>query len=402
MFRALTETRTRADATEPTLRLPAQPTTDAGSRADGLRTSSAARDTRWDEFLAGIPRANHTQTSLWSRVKSTMGWRPVRVLAERGGQIVGGVQILYRRIPVVGSIGYISGGPVLARHDPALAARIMDEVEATGRRLGMRALAVQPPGAGDTWPAHLGDRGYVRTDVAINPRATIVLDVSRPPDEIMATMASKTRYNIRLSARRSVVVRDGDVDDLDTYYELLRSTADRQGFTPFPKAYFAAMWDTLTPGGHLRLSLAEVDGRAVSGQLAVIFGDTVVNKLSVWSGEAGSHRPNEALQWATIRWAHEHGRRYYDLEGMDLPAARAVIRGEPLPSSAGQTVTSFKLGFGGDVVLRPEVRMCIRSTSLRWGFAMLYPRFGRLKSIKRIIRRARTRNSRVLDGTGAR
>jgi len=353
--------------------------------------ANAADDQRWDDFLATVPGGNHTQTSLWGRVKATMGWRAVRVVAERHDRVAGGAQILYRRIPAVGAVGYVSRGPVLADDDSALGALLMDEVERTARTLGIRALAVQAPGTTDRWPAYLAARGYVEADTQVAPRATVILDVRPEPDEILAAMTSKTRYNIRLSGRRSVAVREGGVDDLDTYYQLLRATASRQRFTPYPKEYFLAMWRALTPGGHIRLALAEVDGVAVSAQLAIAFGDTVVNKLSVWSGEAGSRRPNEALQWSTIRWAHAGGYGFYDFEGVELAAARALVRGEPLPPSVAQSVTSFKLGFGGDVVLMPAVGVYVSNAGLRWGLTMLSPRVGRAGSVKAIINRARTR-----------
>jgi hypothetical protein len=34
-----------------------------------------------------------------------------------------------------------------------------------------------------------------------------------------------------------------------------------------------------------------------------------------WSGEHRSRRPNEALDWAGIRWAAEQGLRWYDFHG---------------------------------------------------------------------------------------
>lgn len=363
------------------------------SRAGRVLLSHAARDPRWDAFLAGQPGDNHTQTSLWAQIKATMGWRTARVLAERDDRIVGGAQILYRRIPVVGALGYIPHGPVLSDSDEALGAAVKAGVARALGSLRIRVLAVQPPGTTEEWPSYLQSSEYVATDSQLAPRATSVLDVSRDPDEILAAMASKTRYNVRLSGRRSVVVREGTRKDLETYYRILQATASRQGFTPLPKRYFHAIWDTLTPGGHLRFALAEVGGRTVSGQLAIAFGETVNNKLSVWSGEAGRDRPNEALQWSTIRWAHDHGYHWYDFEGLDLLGARAILRDEPLPPSLNQSVTSFKLGFGGDVVLKPPVRLLIPNTALRVAFTKAQPGLSRLGAMKDIVDRLRVRSN---------
>lgn len=101
--------------------------------------------------------------------------------------------------------------------------------------------------------------------------------------------------------------------------------------------------------------MADCGQDIVSVQLAVAFGDTVVNKLSVWSGLHASRKPNEALQWYAVCWSKEHGYRYYDLEGIEPQAVGAIQRDEAAPESSLRSVTSFKLGFGGRVVELPGV-----------------------------------------------
>jgi lipid II:glycine glycyltransferase (peptidoglycan interpeptide bridge formation enzyme) len=364
----------------------------ASDRPASIRvaTSSAAHDPAWDEFLCGLPSGHHTQTSLWAQVKAALGWRAVRVVAERDGRIAGGAQILYRRVPAIGAVGYVSRGPVLAEDDPHLGVLVLDEVERVARDLRIRHLTVQPGGVTEQAPPYLAGRGYHPSSTEVAPRATVIVDITPEPERILAAMAAKTRYNVRLSGRRSIVVREGGLEDLELYHRMLRATADRQGFTAQPKAYFEAMWRVLAPSGHIRLAFAELDGEALSGQIAVAFGDTVVNKLSVWSGRTGNRRPNEALQWSTIQWAHAHGYRNYDLEGMKLAAALAIVRGKPPPESTARSVTSFKLGFGGRVIVMPAAAVYVPNAALRWGFATVYPRIARYRTVKAVVRRMRT------------
>ena len=367
------------------------PRAKAPAAAYRVRMSAAPDDPVWDAFLAATPGGHHTQTSLWAQVKASMGWQAVRVVAEHEGRIAGGAQILHRRVAPWVGVGYVSRGPVLADGDPRLAAAVVGAVEQACRELSLRHLVVQPPGDTEAAPAYLRGRGYLPSSAEVAPRATILLEVTPDPDEILAGMGTKTRYNVRLSGRRGVTVREGGADDIAAYHRLLQSTAARQGFSPLPLSYFQRMWQVLAPAGHLRLSLAEVQGEVLAGQLAVAFGDTVVNKLSVWSGQAGNRRPNEAVQWAAIRWAHAHGYRWYDLEGLKLKVARAVVAGQPLPDSAGQTVASFKLGFGGRVVVMPAAQVHVPNRAVRWAFAQVYPRVGELRSVKAVVKGVRTR-----------
>lgn len=356
-----------------------------------LRTrTSTADDRAWDAFLGGLDGGHHTQTSMWAQVKAALGWQAVRVVAEQHGGIVGGVQLLYRPVRAVGAVGFVSRGPVLARPDDVVGARLLDEMEQITRELNIRHLTLQPPGRVDEVPPFVVGRPYLPSDTQVAPRATVLVDVTPEPDDILAAMSSKTRYNVRLSGRRPVTVRDGDATDLPTYHRILVATGARQGFTPLPRRYFEHMWDVLAPRGMLRLCVADVEGTPVAAQIAVAFGDTVVNKLSVWSGEAGTHRPNEAVQWATIQWAHAHGFRWYDLEGLRLEAAHAVVRGEPIPEAVRQSVASYKLGFGGQVVVMPRAHVWVPNPAARWAFDKAYPKIAEQRWFRTMVKRMRT------------
>jgi CelD/BcsL family acetyltransferase involved in cellulose biosynthesis len=96
---------------------------------------------------------------------------------------------------------------------------------------------------------------------------------------------------------------------------LLVATAKRRGFSPPPFSFFDAAWSAMAPSGMLRMAVAEVAGEPVSAFLWVSFGDTMNCWRGAWSGEHSNRRPNEALDWAGIRWAAAHGLRWYDFHG---------------------------------------------------------------------------------------
>jgi hypothetical protein len=171
---------------------------------------------------------------------------------------------------------------------------------------------------------------------------------------------------------------------------MLKATATRQDFSPYPLHYFHAMWRLLEPTGNLKLFLALLGDEVVSGQLIVPFGDTVINKMSVWSGSHGSKRPNEVLQWHSIEWSKRNGYHYYDFEGIDERAAALVQKGEPIPDELKQTVTSFKLGFGGDAARFPPALYLVRNRYLRWGYETVFPRISESAVIRAAVGRYRS------------
>jgi lipid II:glycine glycyltransferase (peptidoglycan interpeptide bridge formation enzyme) len=199
-----------------------------------------------------------------------------------------------------------------------------------------------------------------------------VLDLQQDQEVMLAEMRAKTRHNIRHSQRSGVTVREGTAAELHDYYHLVAATSQRKNFSVFPEEYFSAMWRSLRPHGYIKLFLAEFKGEIVSAQIAIPFGDTVINKLSVWSGQHASQHPNEALMWGAIAWAKAHGYRYYDFEGIDPTVARLILQQQDLPDSLKHTVTTFKLGFGGEVKFFPGVYGYIPNAFLRGIYTTIF------------------------------
>jgi len=61
----------------------------------------------WDEFLCRHPEAHLLQLSGWGELKADFSWEPIRVAKGDSG-----AQILFRKLPLGFSIGYIPMGPI--------------------------------------------------------------------------------------------------------------------------------------------------------------------------------------------------------------------------------------------------------------------------------------------------
>jgi peptidoglycan pentaglycine glycine transferase (the first glycine) len=355
-----------------------------------FHVSDAFEDPKWDSFLAETPGGHHVQTSLWAQVKATVGVQAVRVLATNDGELIGGGQVLMSNLPIIGVVGYVARGPVTIADEPLLSRMLLEQLRAAAKDRGVRHLTIQPPTNRLEMTATLEDEGFRSTSQTMAPPASVVVDLSPSIDDVMSNMRRKTRYNIRLADRRGVTVRSGGESDLDTYCRMVEATAQRQGFRPFPPEYYATMWRVLNPRGYLRLTIAEFEGETIAAQFTVPFGDTVINKLGVWPGRHGDSHPNEALHWDAMKWSKEHGYRFYDFEGIDLRAARALSDGEALPPDLGQSVTSFKLGFGGDVRIFPGAYFDASNAMIRWLYDSVFPKVSRWEPVRKGVAMLRT------------
>ena len=356
-----------------------------------FQISSKIRDPDWDTYLANTPGGHHVQTSLWAQVKASLGWRAVRILVTQEERIVAGVQLLIRQLPLAGAIGYAPKGPVIASDDPKLAELILNELHQVAREHRVRYLILQPPDNGQALAGQLLQRGFQPSSVEAFPTATVLINLEQDLDEILAKMKSKTRYNIRLGIRKGIIIREGTERDLTEFYRLLVATSQRQNFPVYSEDYYSNKRNILSPFGHFKLFIAEYKDEAVSTMFAIPFGDTVLFKRGGWSGRHGNRRPNEVMHWTAIQWAKSQGYRYYNFEGIDPDVAEKLLRGESLPDGMSQSVTRFKLGFGGDIVLFPGVYDFVYNPILRWTYNSVFTKITNLSAMKNTVNYLRSR-----------
>jgi lipid II:glycine glycyltransferase (peptidoglycan interpeptide bridge formation enzyme) len=365
------------------------------------RVSFETHDPTWDEFVRAAPGGHYMQDGAWASFKLAFNWRVARVTLLRGAEVVGGAQLLLRRLPRVGAVGWAPKAPVVADSDPELMERILGELRRLVQRERVRVLLMQPPPQPAALPDVLQACGYSSTPVTMGPEATILLSLDRDLDAILSATKTSTRRNIRLAFRKGVTVREGDEADLETFYRLHEATGDRQSFSPYPERHFAELWRAFRPAGGVRLFLAEYDGEPVSGLLALAHGQTVSQHAMGWSGRHANVKPNEAAVWGAIAWSKERGYPTFDFTWIDARAAHAVARGEPLPADLEQSVAKFKLGFGGAVTLLPRPYAYVDDPALRAAFRSLAPLAYRLRGVQNAHHRLRWRwlSSRTDDAS---
>jgi lipid II:glycine glycyltransferase (peptidoglycan interpeptide bridge formation enzyme) len=367
-------------ARAPQQRMPTGGAADLGDLRS--ETSSSTHDARWDDFVATTPGGYYMQTTAWARLKAGFDWSTTRVVVVRGAEVVAGAQVLLRRVPVGGTIGWVPRGPLLAVSEPAVVALLLDQLLDSARRRRTRVLMVQPAAFDPLVETAMEDRGFRPTPVIMSPSSTVVLDLTRSLDDILAAMAKNTRRNVRKGLRDGVRVRVGGADDLRTFYELHAGTSQRQGFSAYPVEYFERLWEAFRPQGGCQVLLADVGGGVVSGMFVLAHGDTVYALATGWNGQHGDRKPNDVLHWEFVRWAKEQGYRHCDLVWIDPRAGDAVTRGLPLPEDLEKTATAFKLRLGGRVVQVPRGYELVPNPALRLIYHALLPQLYRFVRVK--------------------
>jgi len=356
-----------------------------------LHISNKPVDKAWDDFLTVVSGGHHVQMGLWAQVKDVLGWGVTRVVATSSDErIVAGAQVLTRAVRGLGQIGLVLKGPVFSSPDPELETLIINELICQAKLGGIQILIVQPPYSGEAIIPHLSSFGFQPAAMSIAPTATILIDLHKDLDAIQEEMNKSTRRNIRVAQRKGITVREGTDADIDPFYNTYKATSQRKKFSPFPIEYYIRLWQLFSVNGYAKLFVAEFEGKTVSTQLFIPFGDTVINKMTTWSGEHAYHRPNEALYWAVIQWAKAQGFHYYDLEGINADAARDIAETEKVPDNLKNTFTPFKLGFGGQITYFPGAYVYISDPVLRAAYRIIVPRTYNSPLMKKVMGYLRT------------
>jgi lipid II:glycine glycyltransferase (peptidoglycan interpeptide bridge formation enzyme) len=315
-------------------------------------------DAAWDAFVEHRADGHALQTSAWAALKSRFGWSAGRVAALDGEKVVAGASVLFRKLPLgLGTFAYVPKGPLVDWDNVPLVSKLFEGLDALCRVRRTFAVKIEPdieegPGIDI---CHSSREADTRHSASVQPCRTILLDLTKTEDEILAAMHQKTRYNIRLAARKGVVVHEGTEDDLPAFYALTQVTSARDDFGVHSAGYYRAALELFAPRGWARLFVAEVHETGIEPTpVAAIMVFAFGNKAWYMYGASGDeHRermPNHALQWEAIRWAKSRGCATYDLWGVP-DEDEAALEAQYLKRDDGLWgVYRFKRGFGGWLV----------------------------------------------------
>lgn len=305
---------------------------------------------RFDRAVAGAPHPDFLQTWAWGELKARTGWIPHRLLFSRDGRDVAAFSILERRLPALGSLHYAPRGPMVDWRDAEAVDACFSAAADLGRQRKALALKVDPgvPDGDAACRNALRRHGFRELDTGasfegVQPRFVMHLPLHGATEEsLLAAMHPKTRYNIRLAARRGVRVRVGERGDVPAFYAALVETAVRDRFLVRARSYFADMFDLCLASGLGRLWLAEAaDGELLGGAVAFQLGGLTWYLYGASRNARRELMGAYAVQWAMIRWALGAGCRLYDFRG---------VSGDLRPENQLYGLYRFKKGFGADLV----------------------------------------------------
>ncbi len=185
---------------------------------------------------------------------------------EKDGEVVGVVQfLLYNTAPVPGYLMYCTKGPWLPWDDEEAVRAFFRGARALARREGAHTVKIEPEvlERRKDVKSLLGEIGFRKARYDLNDKTTMVVDLEPSEEELLARMKGKTRYNIRLAARKGVEVTEPDdfEEAWEEMYRLSVITAERNGF-PIRRSreYLHDVGHQMRAAGRAHIFFAEHEG----------------------------------------------------------------------------------------------------------------------------------------------
>jgi len=291
----------------------------------------------WSERLSQNPDGGNVfQMKEMAETKRRSGWSPRYEMIDNLA-----VTVLEKPVPFLGKYWYLSKGPGVT--DVQSLFNILPKIQQLARASGVFAVKIEPEIIeSDEAKAALVAQGLVPTAPVQPNVSTVLLDLSPPLEEVMASLNQKGRHAIRRAERDGVTAHAVEMTDenMRLMYDLLRDTAaGRFESSIRDYDYYREYWNAFAESGHGQLFFAYFDGKLVAGAYSMYLGRKGLYKDGASIREKTTYGASHLLQWEIITWMKERGVETYDFCG--APHSSAINNEAHKFYGVGRFKTSF-------------------------------------------------------------
>ncbi len=300
-----------------------------------LREATIKDKKRWDSFLETAEGGSFVQSWDWGEFMKTQKDKTWRYFIEERGEIVAVMFLFLSKLKLGQPLLYSPKGPVISSEVDRQEAwnLFVSAVDQLAEEEGVLTFQLDPETNDKEWCLLYDKAGFLKSKIDIQPRHTLILDIRKDLDMLMAQMHQKTRYNIRLAEKKMIKVSVNNNKSKELI-DLLKKTEERQRIQLFGAGYF----EKLLQCPLVNLYLAEYAGKVVATNIVIFWNRTAIYLFGASDYEARALMAPYLLQWQSIKDAKEKGMWFYDFWGAAPEKAKGQEQGW-----AG--FTRFKKGF---------------------------------------------------------
>lgn len=291
----------------------------------------------WQEILKKFPEANFLQSPAYGKMNKILGTKVITEDFDKKGHALMMVRDAKR-----GRYLEIPCGPLLDWSDRKSVRKSFEKIKEIAKREKCVFVRMRPQLMSNKDNIKiLEDLGLKKSPMHLAAENTVIIDLTQPEEKLMANMRRQTRYDVRRAEKLGIKVEKSNDDGIfKEFHQVQVDTAKRQNFIP-------PNFDTLLAekeafGNNIMIYTAKTENNE-----PIAYGMIIKDGKEADYYEAASTPLNRkipgahALLWRVMRDLKDEGYERFNLWGIAPP-------GQPNHRYAG--VTTFKTGFGGEIV----------------------------------------------------
>ncbi len=299
----------------------------------------------WSSILKANPTYNFLQSPLWGEVNRLLGHKLVVRTFENKALYLGIVKDAKR-----GRYLEIPGGPVVDWSNNSLVKQVFKSILEEAEKEKCVFIRFRPQLFNTPenqkliaeLPKLLPELDLRPAPMHLHAQNTVILDLTQSEEDLLMAMRRQTRYEVRRADKLGLrVVEDSSETAFEEFHAVQAETAQRQNFVPPSKKELLAERTAFSPNNLKLYKVLTEDNQPVAYGLILIY-DQEAEYFEAASTELNRKLPGAyALLWRAIRDLKAEHIERFNLWGIAPPGVeRHRYSG----------VTTFKTGFGGEVV----------------------------------------------------
>jgi len=292
---------------------------------------------QWDSFVMQNSDA-FLQAFEWGNLQEESGLKVFRLLIKENNETLATAQIT-KESSFSKNYLYSAYGPVFRKDESGQQKQIILDVllkEIQELAIKENCIFLRIESAEEIG----GIKGYTIKNPPrrTQPQKTLVLNLTKPEDDLFKEFSTTARRNIGLARRHGVIIKKQSSYSPE-FYGLLKKTETRQEFGVYSENHYKSLFQIDGKNIKTELFLAEYEGKIINSTIVVFFNGRAT---TLHSGSDHNYRKVKAanlLKWEIILSAKKDGFKKLDFWGID--------------EKKWPNLTSFKKGFGGKEIDYP-------------------------------------------------
>jgi len=293
--------------------------------------------TDWEKVVKQYPEANFLQSPCYAKVNEILGSKVIT--EDFGGK--GYAQMVVRNAKR-GRYLEVPCGPLMDWDNKSTIKAVFTKITEIAKDEKCVFARVRPQLVKNTKNMQIfTDLGLKIAPMHLAAEHTVVIDLKKSEDELLADMRRQTRYEVRRADKQGIQVEKSRSEMIfREFHKIQAKTAERQGFVPPNLKTLLAEREGF--GNNIDMYVSKTADGAPIAYGMIIRAGKEGDYYEAASTELNRKLPGAyALLWRVMRDLKSEGYERFNLWGIAPP-------GQPNHRYAG--VTTFKTGFGGEVV----------------------------------------------------